>query len=327
MDAQRKLLDALMGADRNGGAVQKHFTDKDVCKHYLCGMCPHDQFVNTKNDLGPCPKAHSAPLKLEYEEARKKTDYGYERDLEGALQRLVNECDNRITKGLKRIEDQEAATGIPDMAEALTKEIAECIRKAEELAEQGKVEECKELYARAETLKQQKASALATSLLGSMGKPGEEVQSVNIAGVSLPPGVSGTNQIQKLRVCDICASLLSLYDSDRRLADHFGGKLHIGYLNVREKLKELKALREKSGAAAPAARSSAERDRDSHRESHRDSRDRRDDRRDSHRDRDRDRDSRDRDRNTDKDRDRDRPRDRNRDRRDDKDDGKRQRRD
>lgn len=27
--------------------------------------------------------------------------------------------------------------------------------------------------------------------------------------------------------------------SDRRLADHFGGKLHLGYMQVREKLAEL----------------------------------------------------------------------------------------
>lgn len=27
--------------------------------------------------------------------------------------------------------------------------------------------------------------------------------------------------------------------SDRRLADHFGGKLHLGYMLIREKLKEL----------------------------------------------------------------------------------------
>ena len=31
-----------------------------------------------------------------------------------------------------------------------------------------------------------------------------------------------------------------MYDSNRRLADHFGGKLHIGYLQIRERLKELK---------------------------------------------------------------------------------------
>ncbi|GJQ89518.1 putative RNA-binding protein Luc7-like protein 2 [Tanacetum coccineum] len=33
--------------------------------------------------------------------------------------------------------------------------------------------------------------------------------------------------------------VLSVYDSDRRLADHFGGKLHLGYMQIREKLADL----------------------------------------------------------------------------------------
>lgn len=30
------------------------------------------------------------------------------------------------------------------------------------------------------------------------------------------------SQQQKLRVCEVCGAHLSVYDSDRRLADHFG---------------------------------------------------------------------------------------------------------
>lgn len=47
-------------------------------------------------------------------------------------------------------------------------------------------------------------------------------------------------QQQRLRVCDVCGAMLSLHDSDRRLADHFGGRLHLGYLQIREKLNELR---------------------------------------------------------------------------------------
>lgn len=32
--------------------------------------------------------------------------------------------------------------------------------------------------------------------------------------------------------------------SDRRLADHFGGKLHLGYMQIREKLAELQVRQE-----------------------------------------------------------------------------------
>lgn len=46
-------------------------------------------------------------------------------------------------------------------------------------------------------------------------------------------------QQQKLRACEVCGAFLSMYDNDRRLADHFGGKLHIGFVTIRDKLKLL----------------------------------------------------------------------------------------
>lgn len=42
---------------------------------------------------------------------------------------------------------------------------------------------------------------------------------------------SGASGHQKLRVCDICGAYLSILDSDRRLADHFGGKVRSSALN------------------------------------------------------------------------------------------------
>uniref|UniRef100_A0A8C1W9X5 LUC7-like (S. cerevisiae) n=1 Tax=Cyprinus carpio TaxID=7962 RepID=A0A8C1W9X5_CYPCA len=47
-------------------------------------------------------------------------------------------------------------------------------------------------------------------------------------------------QQQKLRVCEVCSAYLGLHDNDRRLADHFGGKLHLGFIQIREKLEQLK---------------------------------------------------------------------------------------
>ena len=46
-------------------------------------------------------------------------------------------------------------------------------------------------------------------------------------------------QQQKLRVCEVCSAYLGIHDNDRRLADHFGGKLHLGFIIIREKLEEL----------------------------------------------------------------------------------------
>lgn len=56
-------------------------------------------------------------------------------------------------------------------------------------------------------------------------------------------------QQQKLRVCEVCSAYLGLHDNDRRLADHFGGKLHLGFIQIREKLEQLKVMGQpKSGA-------------------------------------------------------------------------------
>lgn len=50
-------------------------------------------------------------------------------------------------------------------------------------------------------------------------------------------------QQQKLRVCEVCSAYLGLHDNDRRLADHFGGKLHLGFIEIREKLDKLRVSR------------------------------------------------------------------------------------
>jgi hypothetical protein len=39
---------------------------------------------------------------------------------------------------------------------------------------------------------------------------------------------SGPSGHQKLQVCDTCGAYLSRLDNDRRLADHFYGKMHMG---------------------------------------------------------------------------------------------------
>lgn len=51
---------------------------------------------------------------------------------------------------------------------------------------------------------------------------------------------ASTYQQQKLRVCDVCSAYLGLHDNDTRLADHFAGKLHLGFIEIREKHQKLK---------------------------------------------------------------------------------------
>jgi len=56
-------------------------------------------------------------------------------------------------------------------------------------------------------------------------------------------------QQQKLRVCEVCSAYLGIHDNDRRLADHFGGKLHLGFIKIREKLADLEVSIASDGLA------------------------------------------------------------------------------
>lgn len=79
------------------------------------------------------------------------------------------------------------------------------MEKIESLGEQGKVEESMQEMAAVEALKAEKS------------EKERELQTLT--------ETSGASGHQKLRVCDVCGAYLSVLDSDRRLADHFGGKV------------------------------------------------------------------------------------------------------
>ena len=59
----------------------------------------------------------------------------------------------------------------------------------------------------------------------------------------------GPSGHQKLQVCDVCGAYLSRLDNDRRLADHFYGKMHLGYANMRKAHEALQ--KELKGRAPP----------------------------------------------------------------------------
>ena len=154
MDAQRKLLDSLMGKNRNGDIANttKHFTDGDVCKNYLCGLCPNDLFGNTKMDCGECPKKHSDVLRQDYEAAVKSGErFPYERDLLVTLEGIVQDCDRKIERAKQRVQntpsDQETANKAAEVQALYT--------KAQELGEEGKIQESEELLAKAEEMRRQ----------------------------------------------------------------------------------------------------------------------------------------------------------------------------
>ncbi|KAF9246152.1 hypothetical protein BU15DRAFT_40116 [Melanogaster broomeanus] len=242
-EMQRKLLEQMMGPEAMGVAnANLVWSDEKVCRNFLCGTCPHALFTNTKMDLGACPKSHTERLKTEFLQAREAAPndpvFGrFQMEYESNIFAFVDECDRRIRAAHRRLEktpEENAKTT------NLMREIAEIelaiqggTEKIETLGEQGKVDESMREMAAIEALKSEK------------GEKERELQQLT--------DTSGASGHQKLRVCDVCGAYLSVLDSDRRLADHFGGKMHLGYHELRNMLSKFREDREKRKMAAPSS--------------------------------------------------------------------------
>ncbi|XP_013169350.1 PREDICTED: putative RNA-binding protein Luc7-like 2 isoform X1 [Papilio xuthus] len=230
-EQMRAMLDQLMGTARNG-ETDKHgvkFYDDSVCKSFLLQCCPHEILSSTRMDLGECPKIHDLALRADFELASKTKDYFYDIDATEHLEAFIADCDKRTAAAKQRLAEtqEELSAEVTEKANAvheLAEQIGQKLARAEALGEEGMVEESVKLMGEIDELRKKKAVA--------------EQEYRN----SMP---ASSYQQQKLRVCEVCSAYLGIHDNDRRLADHFGGKLHLGFITIREKLADLKKLVEK----------------------------------------------------------------------------------
>ncbi|XP_068329419.1 uncharacterized protein [Pyrus communis] len=299
MDAQRALLDELMGAARNlteeerRGYKEITWDDKEVCGAYMVRFCPHDLFVNTRSDLGPCPKLHDPKLKESFEESPRHDAYvpKFEADLAHFCEKLVMDLDRRVKRGRERLaQEVEPAPAPPLSAEkseqlsVLEEKIKNLLEQAEALGEAGKVDEAEALMRKVDVLNSEK-TALA--------------QPQNDKVLMLA-------QEKKMALCEICGSFLVANDAVERTQSHVTGKQHIGYGMVRDFIAEFKESKEKAREEERLAREKEAEERRKQREKEEENR-----RRSNSSDRDRYRD-RDRDRERDRYRERDLDRERSR---------------
>ncbi|CAD6907280.1 unnamed protein product [Tilletia controversa] len=237
-EIQRIMLEKLMGPEAMGTAqANLHFSDPKVCRNFLCSVCPHDLFSNTKVDLGPCPRSHNPRLRDEYKAAAEIGERypQFEIEYDSNIRNFIADIDRKINANKRRLEQtpEEMAKFSNLMREISEIETAEqaAMVEVERLGEAGEVDESLAELAKAEALKEEKALKQ------------KELQNLNEN--------SGASGHQKLRVCDVCGAYLSILDSDRRLADHFGGKMHLGYLKLRQLIAENEEKREKGEFALP----------------------------------------------------------------------------
>lgn len=231
-----------MGASASSRSQQLSITDPKVCKSYLVGTCPHDLFTNTKQDLGPCPKVHSEPLKTEYENTADKSRLNFEYDYLRDMQKYIDECNRRIETAQRRLEktpdEIRQSNNLLKQISDLSKTINTGLMEVQVLGESGSVSLAMSQYFQVRQAKQSK-----------------EEKERELKSLSDTSGPSGH---QKLQVCDVCGAYLSRLDNDRRLADHFYGKMHLGYAQMR---KTAEALQKELKGKPPPVRQDAGGDR------------------------------------------------------------------
>ncbi|KAF5457695.1 hypothetical protein F2P56_021781 [Juglans regia] len=300
MDAQRALLDELMGATRNlteeerKGFKEINWDDKEVCACYMVRFCPHDLFVNTRSDLGPCPRLHDQKLKESFEKSPRHDTYvpKFEAELNQFCEKLVMDLDRRVRRGRSRLSQEVEPTPAPPLSaekseqfSVLEEKIKNLLEQVEALGEAGKVDEAEALMRKVEALNAEK-TALA-----------QQPQNDKVLMLA---------QEKKMALCEICGSFLVANDAVERTQSHITGKQHIGYGMVRDFIIEYKEAKEKAREDERLAREKEAEERRKQREKDNERRRSGSGDRDRHHDRDRDRE---RDRYHERDQDHERSRD------------------
>lgn len=234
------MLDELMGRNRNeeaGKASDKvSFRDSDVCHYYLCGFCPHELFVNTRADLGPCKKIHDEAIRKEYQTSQDVFKLGYEERFFDFMQDCIIEVERRIKRNKQRLDQNkdEEATVNPETAETanrlsvLSIEITNLLLEIEALGEKGEVAQAMTKTAEVDKLKEERERIRMAS------KQNQD-----------PTNQYTGLQEKQMEVCEICGSFLIVGDAQARVDDHLMGKQHMGYARIRAKISNLKEVFDK----------------------------------------------------------------------------------
>jgi len=226
MDDAKKLLDSLMGQTRNVPLKEakkkkgNNFKGNDVCKYYLIGFCPQheDLFRNTKRHLGECERIHSDAMREEYEACPQKEEYEreYTRNLVRYLESIVRTADEAIARVQRNIQASNKELEERGPNDVAKKEIAkirencdQLLNESEELAQAGDIQGSKDKMAIFEQTKQKADDYSVKSMMPI-----------------------------KEEVCDVCGLRPEDGDGMRKFS-HTEGKIHTGFVRVREYLKSM----------------------------------------------------------------------------------------
>jgi len=214
----------LMGSDRDAKPEERRvrkFTDSDICRNYLIGLCPHDLFKNTKMDLGACSAHHNEHLKEVFDADAEAERYKrkWRGNLRIKLKRVLEDVDRRIGLNKERIaKEKDGALGMPEEQKqqlaALREDVSEKLRRAERAADDGKFDESRDIIRDTEATKRRI----------------EDLEQRRF------------EKYKKDNICEVCGLIIDGEEVEAMKTGrgwHSNGKQHIGYKLVRDKLKEI----------------------------------------------------------------------------------------
>jgi RNA-binding protein Luc7-like 2 len=163
-------------------------------------------------DEGPCDKVHSEVIKTAFQKSG--DTHMHDNFIEKEFLARIAEADRIIKRARARVEDDKAEDEELDLERnpdllRVHGEISKVVQLAETFAEDDDIDNCFQLMTKYDDLFKEKNGFV------------NKINDLKRHRFGAPD--------KKLRVCDVCGSFLSLFDSDKRLQDHFLGKQHIGY--------------------------------------------------------------------------------------------------
>lgn len=229
-EEQRKQVQALLGKSdvlpksfgKSGPVDASALQNPRICRSFLCGKCPYDLLDNTKENLGRCPKMHLEKFKLVYETLPAAEQEKYLRQYMEDLKYFVDSCDRRVAVAEQRLDySEQDKMLLEDMA-----------RKVEEFDSVISI-----------TFKEYRALGNDISRRIDLA---EQLQNLMMEKDKVSRNYSttlerlNTTGEQRLQVCKICGAYMLKNDTDGRLVDHYMGKIHLAYSEMRNSLNLLK---------------------------------------------------------------------------------------
>ncbi len=222
----RKTLDELLGKERNKPLNEKiksktHFDQPEICKFFLLDFCPYELFTNTKNDIGVCKKKHDTFLQKQFVTNSNKEQYKrrYEEQLKYFLESLLSDLNIKIKRLQERIDAPLQETDKPkdilEQIEFYDRKIEDLLVEVDRLGELGMITESELVMKQIDIFREKKLNLINMSDYNA-------------------------SKDQQLKICEVCGALQSVLDNESRLQTHNEGRLHTGYVKVREYLEKLK---------------------------------------------------------------------------------------